>query len=304
MDNVHAERRVIFMVSIPGLNDWAVQLEKSASAPNVQATMVDASSSHGTKRPLTEYESSGIESGVDKMEIESSNAAANKKKPANQNDQIGDPMQNSILSREYLLNSPIVDRPCNACMVKLYENSTATDVALNDILDVVGFVSLDPALCASNFQQHGDGFENANEICAMNPPPSLIPRIHVISYRKLSHTNPLLHDDAQHSEATAAVTFNDQHKCNAFRDLQRAFSQCLFSDTVAANYLLCHLISTVYVRNDETLGQFCLNLTNFPDHAGDAYTKELYSIIESCLPASHYFPVLIDSLNNTEFIPT
>lgn len=304
MDDKHAERRVIFMVSIPGLNDWAVDIEKSPMAKNVQSTIdtpsSSSSSSHGTKRSLTECEP--IESGIDQMEID---LKANKKKP-DQVDQSNCAQQvsNSILSREYLLNSPIVDRPSNACLVKFYENSTATaanDVSLNDMLDVIGFISLDASLCGSSFQQN-DEFENANEICAMNPPPSLVPRIHVISYRKLLHANPLLHDDAHHIEMQM---WNDQDKYNAFRDLQRAFSQCLYGDTIAADYLLCHLVSTVYVRNDETLGQFCLNVSNFPDHgAADTYTKELYHIIESCLPASHYFPVTTDSLNNTEFIPT
>lgn len=308
MDDVHGERRVIFMVSIPGLNDWAVDVEKSSSAAiKVQLDSSLSPSSHGTKRSLAESEP--IESGMDKMEIEC--PVANKKKPSqidenseHQQPSQNDPMKNSILSREYLLNSPIVDRPSNACLVKFYENAAANDISLNDILDVIGFISLDPALCGSNFQRNDD-YENANEICAMNPPPSLVPRLHVISYRKMSHLNPLLHDDAPVLEQATATELNDQDKYNAFRDVQRAFSQCLFGDSIAADYLLCHLVSTVYVRGDETLGQFCLNLTNFPEQGcGDWYTKELYNVIESCLPASHYFPVTIDNLNNTEFIPT
>lgn len=309
LDNQHGERRVIFMVSIPGLNDWAMDVEKTPSLTSMNATMDPSSPSHGTKRPLTESEP--IESGIDKMEIAS--PVGNKKKPSQIDDsseqeqleQIQkDPENNTILSREYLLNSPIVDRPSKACLVKLYDNSTANEVSLNEVLDVIGFVSLDPTLCGSNFQQNDD-YANANEICAMNPPPSLVPRIHVISHRKLSHLNPLLHDDSPDFDQTIAVELNDQDKHNAFRDLQRAFTQCLFGDTIAADYLLCHLVSTVYVRSDETLGQFCLNLTNFPAQGcGDFYTKELYNIIESCLPASHYFPVTIDNLNNTEFIPT
>lgn len=309
MDDVHGERRVIFMVSIPGLNDWAVDIEKTPQPMAATDASMDSTlspSSHGTKRSLTESEP--IESGIDKMEIAS--PTTNKKKPnqidenSEQQQQPKDTENNTILSREYLLNSPIVDRPSNACLVKFYENSTANEVALNDVLDVIGFVSLDPTLCGSNFQQNDD-YANANEICAMNPPPSLVPRIHVISHRKLSHLNPLLHDDSPNYEQTIAVELNDQDKYNAFRDLQRAFTQCLFGDSIAADYLLCHLVSTVYVRSDETLGQFCLNLTNFPAHGcNDFYTKELYNIIESCLPASHYFPVTIDNLNNTEFIPT
>lgn len=295
---MHGERRVIFMVSIPGLNDWAVDMERTSLPKNAADASMLASDkeSHGIKRSLNECEP--IESGIDQMEIDS---VATKKKPS-QDSNVPATEANSVLSREYLLNSPIVDRPSNACLVKLYENSTANDVSLNDMLDVVGFVSLDPSLCGSNFQQNDD-YENANEICAMNPPPSLIPRIHVISYRKMVHANPLLHDDVTHVEPT---TLNEQDKYNAFRDLQRAFSQCLYGDTIAADYLLCHLISTVYVRSDETLGQFCLNITNFPDQGAgdDTYTKELYDIIESCLPASHYLPVTIDNLNNTEFVPT
>lgn len=235
MDNVHAERRVVFMVSIPGLNDWAVDIEKTPVVQNVQTKMASSpSSSHGTKRSLIESQS--IESGIDQMEIDS---LANKKKP-NQVDRNSDADQvtNSILSREYLLNSPIVDRPSNACLVKFYENSTANDLSLNDMLDVIGFVSLDPSLCGSNFQQNDD-YENSNEICAMNPPPSLVPRIHVISHQKLLHANPLLHDDAHHFGVSM---WTDQDKFNAFRDLQRAFSQCLYGDTTAANYLLVFVL--------------------------------------------------------------
>lgn len=283
-DDVHGERRVFFMVSIPGLNDWAVDLERTPSTPKIDEAPAVVASSHGAP-------------SVDQMEVEN---MSDNKETANQNDQQNDdPMGDSILSREYLLNSPIVDRPSTACLMKFYDNSTATDVSLNDVLDVIGFVSLDPSLCASSFQDNDNPLKNANEVYAMNPPPSLIPRIHVISYRKLLHTNPLLHDDASRD-----FEASDQDKYNAIRDLHRVFSQCLFGDSVAADYLLCHLISTVYIRGDETLGKFCLNLTNFPEQIGDLYTKELYGIIESCLPASHYFPVTIDSLNNTEFVPT
>lgn len=301
-EDVHGERRVIFMVSIPGLNDWAVDIERSSFSKNTQSignvTTLSPSTteSHGVKRSLNECEP--IESGINQMEIDSTD---NNKKSNQGDTKTAAPEQNCVLSREYLLNSPIVDRPSNACLVKFYDQSTANEVSLNDLLDVIGFVSLDPSLCGSNFQQNED-YENANEICAMNPPPSLIPRIHVISYSKLLHANPLLHDAATHFEAE---NINDQDKLNAYRDLKRVFSQCLYGDTIAADYLLCHLISTVYVRSDETLGQFCLNMTNFPDHGANfVHTKKLYEIIESCLPASHYFPVTIDNLNSTEFIPT
>lgn len=283
------------MVSIPGLNDWAVDIEKRPSTSDMSYSSMeiemDNASSNGIKRPLDD-ESNG--NNAEQMEIDP-NMVNKKLNQSKSESEENANTNNTNLSREYLLNSPIVDRPSNACLVKFYDD--APKIALNDVLDIIGFVSLDASLCGSN-QQPND-FESFDEICAMNPPPSLIPRIHVISYRSLSHSNPLLHDNRHNGTALSEQTHID-----CFRDLRTALTQCLYGDEIAADYLFCHLVSTVYVRSDETLGQFSLNLTNFPNQNLSTYIKQLYEIIESCVPASHYFPITIDNLNNTEFIPT
>lgn len=277
------------MVSIPGLNDWAVNIENEQyKADNMDVEMNNLPS-NGLKRPLNE--SHVNENTDDQMETDTENYRCTKK--SNQSEQNSN--TNSNLSREYLLNSPIIDRPSNACLAKLYDD--AAKVSLNDVLDVIGFVSLDANLCGSN--RNVDEFENFDEICAMNPPPSLIPRLHVISYRTLTHINPLLHDNRHNGDV-----LNDQTKLDCYRDVKTALTQCLFGDEIAADYLFCHLISTVYVRADETLGQFSLNITNFPSEKLTGYTKQLYDVIETMLPASHYFPITIDNLNSTDFIPT
>ncbi|XP_055316672.1 mini-chromosome maintenance complex-binding protein isoform X2 [Sitodiplosis mosellana] len=291
-ENVHAERRPIFMVSIPGLNDWAVDIEKEQFIADSMDVEMNNLPSNGLKRPLDESQAN--ENAGDQMETDSDNVQSKK---LNRSASESEPKTstNSNLSREYLLNSPIVDRPSNAIIAKFYDDTAK--VSLNDALDVVGFVSLDANLCGSNRQL--DEFENFDEICAMNPPPSLIPRLHVISYRALAHINPLLHDNRHNGDV-----LNDQTKLDCFRDIRTALTQCLFGDEIAADYLFCHLISTVYVRADETLGQFSLNITNFPSEKLTGYTKQLYDVIESILPASHYFPITIDNLNSTDFIPT
>lgn len=275
------------MVSIPGLNDWAVDIERQHFTN--EKMDVDMTLSQGIKRTLDSSAESSNE--ISQMDTDCENQ--HKKLNPTENSKCE---TNAInLSREYLLNSPIVDRPSNACLVKFYDD--ANKMSLNDVLDVVGFVSLDANLCGSN--QKPNDFENFDEICAMNPPPSLIPRLHVISYRLLAHLNPLLHD-GQNTEQT----LTDQHKFDCYRDIRKMLTQCLFGDEIAADYLFCHLISTVYVRGDETLGQFSLNITNFPAENLSNYIKQLYGVIESCLPASHYFPVTVDNLNNTDFVPT
>lgn len=292
LENVHAERRPIFMVAIPGLNQWAVDIEKEHSSADGMDIEMNNVPSKGLKRPLDESEQPATES--DHMDVDVDNFRAKKLNQSGTELEPKSNTNNSNLSREYLLNSPIVDRPTNACLLKFYDD--AAKVSLNDVLDVVGFVSLDANLCGSN-REPGE-FENFDEICAMNPPPSLIPRIHVISHRALAHTNPLLHDNRHNGDA-----LSDQTKLDCFRDLRTALTQCLFGDEIAADYLFCHLVSTVYVRSDETLGQFSLNITHFPENIQN-YTKQLYEIIESLLPATHYFPITVENLNNTEFVPT
>lgn len=284
-ENVHKERRSIFMISIPGLNDWASDVERmSGNIFHQNTNEQDESSTNGVKRSLEEDTD---------MDISESNTVSqsSNKKSTSEIEKKSD--RNPNLSKEFFLNSPISDRPSKACVVRFYDD--VSDLALNDVLEVIGFISMDPLLCGSN--QPANEFDNFDEVCAKNPPPSLIPRIHVIAHKKLTHLNPILHDGQ-------GIKFTDQLMKEAAKDVRIMLTQCLMGDTVAANYLFCHLVSTVYVRSDETLGQYSVNLTNFPSSLLPNYTKQLYEVLELILPASHYFPVTLDNLNNTEFIPT
>lgn len=275
-ENVHGERRPMFMVSIPGMNDWATQSETDDTQCNGTSEKPSA-----IKRPFD-------------VNSAATDPIPNKRINC---DTESDKMDQSI-SKDHVpdvLNSPIAERPGNTCLVKFYDD--AKTVSLNSVFEVIGFISLDASLCGT--AQQIEDFESADEIRSMNPPPSLIPRIHVISYQSVNHLNPLLY-----GERTATRWALDQSNLDCFRLLRTAFTQCLFGDEIAADYLLCHLISTVYVRNEETLGQFSVNLTNYPQIDLSSYIKSLYEIIECCLPASHYFPITVDNLNQTNFIPT
>lgn len=276
-ENVHGERRPMFMVSIPGMNNWATQLETDDTQCNGTSERSSA-----IKRPfdenLTTTESIPIKRIHSNSDTESDIMDQSKSKDSVPN----------------VLNFPIADRPGNTCLVKFYDD--AKTVSLNSVLDVIGFVSMDASLCGTT--QQIEDFENADEVQSLNPPPSLIPRIHVISYQMVNHLNPMLY-----GERTATRWMLDHSNLDCLRSLRTAITQCLFGDGIAADYLLCHLISTVYVRNEETLGQFAVNLTNYPQIHLSSYIKPLYEIIESLLPASHYFPITVDNLNQTNFIP-
>lgn len=169
---------------------------------------------------------------------------------------------------------------------------------LNTVVDVIGFLSVDAVLDGTNHEVFE--FEELNEVQAANPPPSLIPRIHAVSIEHVLHLNPLVPQSA----FDETIGFDEHKSLELFKDIQVVLTQCLFGDTVAAEYLMAHLISTVYVRSElECLGQFSLNLSNIPQGVLPTYTKLLYDIIEMLVPASHFLPMTLDNLNLLQFSP-
>jgi hypothetical protein len=66
--------------------------------------------------------------------------------------------------------------------------------ALNEVIEVVGFLSVDPGLCVLSEEMEDEGAQLDNK------PGSLVPRLHAVSVRKLQHINPLL-EATLHSSA-------------------------------------------------------------------------------------------------------
>jgi hypothetical protein len=271
----------MFIISIPALNDWAVEHDKKANSQCFQTPIVTGK---GTKRSLEQGESMETddlaESSADNQSSKKLHTSA---QPCSE--------RNAVLSPEYMLNSPIPERPSKACMVKVYTDFE--NFKLNTVVDVIGFLSVDPALDGA--LDEPDDFEDITEKQAKNPPPSLIPRLHAIHVNAVDNLNPLL-DDPDHLTSNI---IEDVRK-----DLEIALTQCLFGDKLAANLLICHLVSSVYVRNDlHCLGQFSLNLSHIPTSVLPEYTKQLYEIIELLMPASHYLPMTLENMNTLQFVP-
>lgn len=70
---------------------------------------------------------------------------------------------------------------------------------LNDAVEFIGILSMDPQMAQYTFSENSAGggpseIENFDkkELIARNPPPSLVPRLHVLHYEKLVSGNPLL----------------------------------------------------------------------------------------------------------------
>lgn len=280
--NVHGERRPMFVVTVPGVNQWVNDHEKSSMSEVLLKTVQVIQQSN--KRSLEDEEAMDTGDGI--------NEPQSKKLEVPQRASV-EPT-NSLLSPEYLLNSPIPDRPSKACLVKIYDDFDS--FALNTVIDVIGFLSVDPVLSGALAEE--DEFIDETERQANHPPPSLIPRLHAVIVKKLDHINPL------YENVPLSLQGQNVNAVELYKDLKLVLSQCLFEDTVAADYLLAHLISTVHTRNDaQALGQMSINLSNIPTEVLPDYTTQLYQVIEQLLPASHYFPMTLDNMNTNQFVP-
>jgi len=76
--------------------------------------------------------------------------------------------------------------------LQVYE--PADSILMNDMVEVVGFLSLDPAIACMTGEEEMSSMDCDNQAERMQhqPPASLVPRLHVLSIKKLEHCNPLL----------------------------------------------------------------------------------------------------------------
>ena len=178
--------------------------------------------------------------------------------------------------------------------------------SVNEVVEFVGIVSLDPSLSQAPLEGSDEMFsefqKQENEV--RNPPASLVPRIHVLHYIKVVHANPLLHAEKNCFDQYLRNNLNSiqQEAITCRQQLHSMLSKVLLGDTLAADYLICNLISRIYHRRDVLcLGKFSLNLFNISTHSN--YTKRLSTILQLLVTKSHYLPLTVSNLNGLAFIP-
>ncbi|NXR90682.1 MCMBP protein, partial [Hypocryptadius cinnamomeus] len=189
------------------------------------------------------------------------------------------------------LNFPLPGEKGPACLVKVYESWESFKV--NDVLEVFGVLSVDPVLSIVNSEERDSStldpmecMDTAEEQRVHSPPASLVPRIHVILAQKLQHINPLLPACLNEEESkTCEFVSNFMSELSPVRaELLGFLTHALLGDSLAAEYLILHLISTVYGRRDVLpLGKFTVNLSGCPRNS--AFTEHLYRLIQQLVPA-------------------
>ncbi|KAK2493804.1 hypothetical protein MC885_001160 [Smutsia gigantea] len=208
----------------------------------------------------------------------------------------GQQLNSLNLSSPFDLNFPLPGEKGPACLVKVYEDWDCFKV--NDVLELYGILDasslLDPMECT----------DTAEEQRVHSPPASLVPRIHVILAQKLQHINPLLPACLGKGESGACKLVSGfMSELSPVRaELLGFLTHALLGDSLAAEYLILHLISTVYTRRDVLpLGKFTVNLSGCPRNS--TFTEHLYRIIQHLVPASFRLQMTIENMNHLKFIP-
>ena len=297
----HAERQSFYCVSIPGESPWVKDILKK------QEPEISIPSTSNVSRGKRSRDDDDEEMETSNETIEHSKKNTNDametedqpneiKKSKNDENVAKSTVKNQPTSTG--LNLPIPGEKGNAAIVKVYDIEEGA-FKLNEMFEFIGIISLSPVL--ANATQDMDDNDiisqfNKPEIAAKNPPPSLIPRLHVLKYSKLIHNHPQLTQNL----ANFSVPWEELRRSK--EDLHGILTQLFFGDSIAADYLLCHLMSQIYMRKDVmSLGKFSLNIFGLPTIGN--YSKRLATILQLILTKSHYYPLKIEKINSSKFLP-
>lgn len=277
-NNQTSGRQTYVVISIPGLNDWAKEESMAIQTPRT-TTHNDSTN----KRSLDENDLEEMDYSEPVTKKEKVSADNN---DVNMTDAEGSAKVQSVLSEDHILNFPIPIDGGKTCIVKIYND---TVLKLNQVIDIIGFISLDPSL---SIIQSSDDEMNEAEIQTHNPPASLVPRLHAVKIIEL--TKPIIINAPEILSKAQLIR----------GDLHIILSQLLFGDTLAADYMICHLLSMMYLRKESfSLFTFPLNITNIPVNKHKTFPKEFYNFLKLFVKKSHFLEITLENLNELALIP-
>ncbi|XP_071949146.1 mini-chromosome maintenance complex-binding protein-like [Antedon mediterranea] len=303
---VPMDRQTLYCVPLPGENQWVKDIYADQSKCKQSTTCHNSR----PKRRLDEDQltmSSGC--GLDlstkaspavPMEDESAAGDANDEKKAKKDEEKGDEMK-GITGHIQDLNFPLADETGPACLVKIYDNFEGFKV--NDGIEFVGILSVDPALSDNNSGEissfGGEDSMVTEEQRVHSPPPSLVPRLHVLIANKLAHSNPLLPSNLA---ATSVLETMKAHSEVVRSNLCSMFADVLGGDELAGEYLLLHLLSNVYARREMlSLGKFALNISGC--RTSSCLPIKINTLLQTIVTKSHFLPMTLKNMNTLRFTP-
>ncbi|TRZ04004.1 hypothetical protein DNTS_001158 [Danionella cerebrum] len=304
-NTVTSERQTFYCVPVPGESQRVLSLTaRHCYAGTSQAKLVPSTSYIPNRQKRSYEEDDEMDTQPQQMNdvnkgSQSSVESQGNVEPKRQETQA--PSQNSSPSHctsSLDLNFPLPGEKGPACLVKVYEDWDRFKV--NDVLEVYGILSVDPALSGvvdekevSSLIDPTEGMETVEEQRVHCPPASLVPRLHMLHAQPLVHNNPLLPSDLSSVLVELA---------SVRAELLTFLTHVLMGDSLAAEYLIFHLISNVYSRRDVLpLGKFTLNLSGCPH--GSPYSEHLFKVIQQLVPSSYRLSMSLHNMNKQSMVP-
>lgn len=278
-DNKLDNRMMYYCVPVPGLTSWA-RAEIRGACREIRGS---------TEGPLSEAnnvvryeEKCGTKRGVDEEEMDTTGDEKETKKEKKQEGETEAEKKDSSTFKGLNLVLPSDSGVCS--MVMVYDDQDS--LKINDVIEVYGIVERLP---------QPEDVEMESDDAARFPPSSLVPRLHVVRFNKCSDCNPLCgKPGVKEAVLTEAEVIRSE--------LLSILKQCLYNDPVAAEYLLLHLTSHIYGRQDVmAIGKFTLNITGCKRDPlfHSCLTSWVTALSEKCFS----LPLTLTNLNNVPMLP-
>ncbi|KAH9515258.1 hypothetical protein Btru_014015, partial [Bulinus truncatus] len=295
-DENHIERLGFYCVPVPGESDQSNNIDVAASSSN------NSSGQNKRQRETDNDEPNSKKNTSEEFKDHSTDVEMSGRNKQNSSSGIEEmPISVHDKNNEFDLNLPLTTEKGLPCIVRVYSHEP--ELRTTDCVEFIGILSVDPQL-ASVFDDNmeADDLAYQEEFKAHEPPPSLVPRIHALVTRKLYHNNPCLPPVPSEELYKKAVTNLMEDAASIRIELLSILQHALLNDRLAAEYLLCHLISSIYARADVLpLGKLCVNISCCP--VTQKFTKFLHHLISQLTSQSVILDMSIENMNSLRLVP-
>lgn len=199
--------------------------------------------------------------------------------------------------------------------VKVYD-SRDLGIKLNEMIEVIGIIDIGESVQEVDVSKNEstNGSTGPTEVPGVGEeldsnhfslPAVVAPQIHALHVKRIQHLNPLTDSLLSDTESTMR---SHQEFCERMRkELHAVLSLCLFDDELAAEYLICSLVSRIYSRQDTlNLGSLAVGFSHLPKverSEMQQYIRSLYQLLSRLVTHSVYLPLSLTHLNRQSFVP-
>ncbi|XKL60298.1 hypothetical protein PGB90_001314 [Kerria lacca] len=276
IEKTYKEKYIMHCVEVPGLNSWT----KEFKYVNEQSCLLFKDG----KRKTDDRQCMNLDMDSKDLELKNCNKKlfVGNATQNHVNTEYNYTLTDACLNNDAPPSLSYVMKDVHTVILNMYDYEDCS-LKVNDLIEAIGFLNFN--LSCENSDEE--------EIVYLTH----LPTVHVIYF--ISNTSVFDNILKLHKE------YIFENAGNLRDDLWLILTDILMGDTLAADYLLCHLISTIYSHKDTfALGKFSLNLSNIPTKFEEVgYVSSLYTILTHLVEKSLYIPITIPYLNNTVMIP-